>query len=298
MVKKIQKFKYTYLMALLVVSYYIIFHYLPMYGVSIAFKDFNVFKGINDSPWVGLKHFERMFGDKYFWLVTRNTVIISLMKLVFAFPVPILVALLLNELSNIRFKKTVQTIIYLPRFVSWVIIGGILSNFLSINGGVINKLIALLGGEPKIFMQESEYFRTILVVSQIWKETGWGSIIYVAALAGVSPELYEAATIDGAGKLRQAWHISLPTIKPTIIMMFILALANVLNAGFDQVFVLYNDAVMRVGDIIDTFVYRQGLEHAKFSYATAVGLFKSVIGITLILLSDRIFKSMGEEGLL
>ena len=285
-------------MAVPVLLFYIIFHYSPMYGLVIAFKDYNVFKGITGSPWAGLKYFIQVFGDDYFWKVVRNTVIISLLKLIFGFPAPILIAILLNEVYNMAFKRVVQTIIYLPRFISWVILAGIMINILSIHGGLINEVVKLFGGNPQTFLLKPRYFRSIVAISHIWKTAGWGSIIYMAALAGINIEMYEAAVIDGAGKMRQIWHVTLPGIRPTIIMLFILSLANIMNAGFDQIFVLYNSLTMEVGDIIDTYVFRQGLQSARYSYATVVGIFKSIIGLGLIYGSDRMFKAMGESGLI
>ena len=294
----LRRYRYVYLMAVPVLLFYIIFHYSPMYGLVIAFKDYNVFKGITGSPWAGLKYFIQVFGDDYFWKVVRNTVIISLLKLIFGFPAPILIAILLNEVYNMAFKRVVQTIIYLPRFISWVILAGIMINILSIHGGLINEIVKLFGGNPQTFLLKPRYFRSIVAISHIWKTAGWGSIIYMAALAGINIEMYEAAVIDGAGKMRQIWHVTLPGIRPTIIMLFILSLANIMNAGFDQIFVLYNSLTMEVGDIIDTYVFRQGLQSARYSYATVVGIFKSIIGLVLIYGSDRMFKAMGESGLI
>ena len=300
MMKKLQlsKYRYMYLMAIPVLAYYILFSYVPMYGIQIAFKDYNIFKGIWDSKFVGFNNFRLMFEDAYFWKVTGNTLIISFYKILFSFPVPVLVAMLLNELRHMVFKRTVQTIIYLPRFISWVIMMGILGNFLSINGGLINVIIESLGGEPVHFLVRKDLFRILVVVTDIWKGAGWGSILYLAAISGINPEMYEAAAVDGAGKLRQAWHVTLPGIRPTITMMLILALSGILNAGFDQIFVMYNDITMPVADIIDTYVFRSGLQSARYSYATAVGLFKSVISLVLIFGADRASKALGESGLL
>ena len=276
-IRVLRRYRYLYLMAVPVVLFYALFHYAPMYGLIIAFKDYNVFKGILGSPWVGLYNFELVFGDNYFWKVVRNTAIISLLKLVFGFPAPIIIALLLNEVLHMGFKRVIQTIIYLPRFISWVILAGIMINILSIHGGLVNQIVELFGGTPQSYLMKPDYFRPIVTISHIWKTAGWGSIIYLAALAGINVELYESAVIDGAGKLRQTWHVTLPGIRPAIILLLILSLADIMNAGFDQIFVLYNSLTQEVGDIIDTYVYRQGLQAARYSYATVVGIFKSVI---------------------
>lgn len=287
-----------YLLLVPVMLYYILFHYVPLYGIVIAFKKFNPIQGILGSEWVGLHYFKLMLFDETFWQVTRNTVIISSYKILFVFPAPIVLALMLNELISVRFKRIVQTIIYLPHFISWVIISGIIINFLSINGGLVNEILQLFGGKPVQFLAEPQYFRSILVISELWKSVGWGTIIYIAAMAGINSELYEAALVDGAGKWKQTLHVTLPGMMPTIIVMFILALSGILNAGFDQVFVLYNGAVLEVGDILDTYVFRSGIQQASYSFATAVGLFKGIIGLILILLADRLFKKIGENGIL
>nr|WP_255639975.1 ABC transporter permease subunit [Pseudalkalibacillus hwajinpoensis] len=280
-----------------VMTYYVLFHYVPMYGVLLAFKDFSVFKGITASPWAGFKYFNEVFTDANFWRVVTNTVLISTYKILFSFPVPIILAILLNELTSIRFKKAVQTIIYLPHFVSWVVVAGLVFSFLSVYNGVFNQIIVYFGWERINFLAEPSFFRSILVSSDIWKNAGWGTIIYIAAITGISHELYEAAIVDGANRFKQTLHITLPGIMPTIVVLFILNLAQFLNAGFDQVFVMYNTAVMETGDIIDTYAYRKGLLQGEYSYATVVGLFKSVIGLTLILAADKFFKKVSGYGI-
>lgn len=288
--------RYLYLMLLPAVLYYAIFHYVPMYGASIAFKDFRITQGIMGSPWVGLKHFEYLFSLDKFWQVFTNTIIISLYRLVFGFPLPIVVALLLNEVRILLFKRTVQTLIYLPHFISWVILGGLMINFLSIDNGVVNNLIQAFGGTPVGFMSEEGVFRSTLVFSMIWKEFGWNTIIYMAALAGVNPQLYEAAMMDGASRWQRVWHITLPCIRGTIVILLILRLGHVMEAGFEQIFVLYHPGVYKVADIIDTYVYRIGLTEGKFSLAATVGLFKSVINFALLIVANRLAKMMGEQG--
>jgi putative aldouronate transport system permease protein len=296
--KRLSRFRMLYVMLTPVMLFYLLFCYVPMYGILIAFKDYNVFDGVFKSAWTGFANFKNFLTDDYFWQTTLNTLKISSYKIIFGFPLPIILALLLNEMIHIRIKRIIQTIIYLPHFISWVIIGGLAVAFLSPSTGVINHIIVAMGGEPIYFMLKPEYFRTVVVLSDIWKNVGWGTIIYIAAIAAVNPELYEASVMDGASKWRQAWHITLPGIRPIIVMMFILGISGILNAGFDQIFVLYNPLVMDVGDIIDTYVFRQGLQMAEYSYATAVGLFKSLIGFILIIGADRLFKQIGEKGII
>lgn len=298
---KITRFYPLYIMLIPVLVFYIMFCYVPMYGILIAFKNFNVFQGIVKSPWTenhGFYYFISFLTDPTFWQVTKNTLIISAYKIVFGFPAPIILALLMNEMASQKFKRGVQTLLYLPRFISWVIVGGLVLAFLSPTTGVINSILNATGHESVYFILKPQYFRAITVISDIWKNAGWGTIIYMAALSGVNPELYEAAYMDGAGRFRQMWYISLPCIRSTIVMLFILALSGILNAGFDQIFVLYNPMVYNVGDIIDTYVYRMGIQNAKYAYATAVSLFKSLIGLVLILGSDRFFKRIGERGII
>ncbi len=285
-----------YLFLLPGLLYFIVFKYMPMYGVVIAFQDYSPFKGIAGSDFVGLKHFSRFFEDDQFITVLRNTLLISLYKLVFGFPVPILLALMLNEVRLRWFKKTAQTLFYIPHFFSWVIFGGIVLQSLA-STGFVNSILGWFGVEPIIFMKDSAYFRSILVISDIIKESGWASIVYLAAIAGVDPSLYEAAKMDGARKWQQIRHISIPGIQSTIVILFILQLGNILELGVQQVFMLYNPLVYSVGDIIDTYVYRVGLTQQKYSFATAVGLFQSVVGLILIYAANYITKRMGKGGL-
>lgn len=296
---RIFNMRHYYVLLLPVVVYFAIFHYWPMYGVQIAFKDYTFAGGIMGSPWVGFKHFQRMFTTVAFMDSVRNTIILSLMRLVIAFPAPIIFALLLNELRSMKFKRTVQTISYLPYFISWVILGGILREVLSPSRGIINYIIQLFGGQPVHFLAETSWFRWILVISGIWQSVGYGAIIYLAAIAGIPTEQYEAARIDGANRLQMALRITLPSLAPTIVIMFIMALGGILNGGFDQVFNLTNAAVTKVADIIDTYVYRAGLVDFQYSFSAAVGLFKNVIGFVLVLGSDRIIRKIsgGEYGL-
>ena len=284
--------------------YFIIFRYGSMLGLLIAFQDYKpvlgqgfyetIFKG----DWVGLKHFRFFFTSPNGLTVLSNTIIISLYKLVFGFPAPILLALLLNEIKNERFKKGVQTISYLPHFMSWVILAGVLRVIFSPDYGAILPLFDLFSIEPINFLGDDRYFRTLLILSDLWQNIGWDSVIYLAALSSLDLSLYEAARIDGANRLQQLWYLTLPSIAGTIAIMFILRVGQIMNAGFDQVFNLYNAAVYSVGDIIDTFVYRQGLQKAQFSYTTAVGFFKSLTGFILVLSSNSIAKKLGYDSVL
>lgn len=291
------KYKYLYLMLLPGILYIIIFHYVPMFGLVISFEDYKIFKGISGSPWVGLGNFQTLFSSAKFYLVMRNTFLISIYKIIIGFPMPILVAILINEVRNKFFMKSVQTVIYLPHFISWIVASGLVISFLSPTDGFINNIIRFFGGAPIFFMGSSEYFRGILVVSDIWKEVGWGAIIYLAALAGVPMELNEAAIIDGANKIKRIVYVTLPYIVPTIIILLLLRIGGVLNAGFDQVFAMYNSAVYDVGDIIDTYVYRVGIIETKYGFSAAVGLFKSLLTVTFLLTANWIAKRADQESL-
>lgn len=279
-----------YSMVLPGIIFFILFKYIPLGGTIIAFQDYNVFAGIKDSTFVGLKHFETLFMYPEFARVLRNTLLISLYQIGIGFPAPIILALLLNEVRKQLFKKTVQTIVYLPHFLSWVIAGGLVIDFLSPSTGMLNQVLTMFGIDPVFFMQESQYFRSIVVISGIWKEVGWGTIIYLAALAGINPEMYEAADIDGAGKLTQVFKITIPLLMPTIMVLLLLRIGQVLDLGFEQIFMLLNPLVMDTGEIIDTYVYRLGLLGGQYSYTTAIGIFKSVIGFIFIVGANQISK--------
>jgi len=290
--KKFKQYRVLLIMLIPAMFYYIIFHYLPMYGVLLAFKDFKITEGILGSPWAGLRHFEKIMNDTYFFTVLKNTIIISLYKLVFGFPVPIIFALLLSEVSNVKFKKMVQTISYLPHFISWVVMAGIFFTLFSLDGP-INSIVKMFGGDPMLFLADDRYFRTILVVTSIFQGFGWGSIIYFAAISSIDPQLYEAAVLDGAGRFKRMIYISIPMLAPVIAIMLILSMSGILDAGFDQIFNMYNVKVYNVSDIIDTYVYRKGLIEMNYSYATAVGLFKSVVALILIVIVNQIVKWVG-----
>ncbi|MFD2114201.1 ABC transporter permease [Paenibacillus yanchengensis] len=272
------------------IAFLLLFKYTPMYGVIIAFKDFNIFQGMAASKWVYFEHFEKLFTSPGFLQVFRNTLIISLYKIVILFPLPIIVAIMMNELQKALFKRTVQTIIYLPHFLSWVIVSGLFIDLLSVNGGVVNKLIVSLGGQPIRFFLDVDVFRSVIVTSAGWKEIGWSSIIYLAALSGIDPQLYEAAKIDGANKWKQTLHVTLPGLVPIITLMFILRLGGILEAGTEQILVMYNPSVYKVADVIGTYVYRVGLGEQNYSFSTAVGLFESVIAFFLIVSGNYLSK--------
>lgn len=277
----------------------VIFEYGSMWGLVIAFKDYNIGLGIWGSPWVGFKHFATFFDSPNVLQVLKNTLVISVLKLAWGLPAPIILALLINELKPGFFKRFVQSVSYLPHFISWVIVSAMIYSLLSPGSGAVNGVLRGLGLQPIAFMTSPEWFRAILILSNIWKEVGWGTIIYLAALAGVGVDLYEAATIDGASRLQRMRHISFPAMMPVIGIVVVLSLGNILNAGFDQVFNLYNPRVLRVGDIIDTYVYRQGLVGLEYSFTAAVGLFKSLVGLLLILIANTIARrsSDGQYGL-
>jgi putative aldouronate transport system permease protein len=286
--------KYTDLYILLIpgLLFLLLFKYTPMYGVIIAFQDFNIFKGINGSPWVGLDQFEKLIQSEEFLQVLINTLMISLYKILFLFPLPIVVAIMLNEVHKMVFKRVVQTIIYLPHFLSWVIISGLFLTILSPSSGLVNDIIRSFGGSPISFMTDNDYFRSVMVFTAGWKETGWSAIIFMAAIAGIEQEQYEAAAIDGAGRIKQMMYITVPGIMPTIVLMFILRLGGLLEAGTEQILTMYNTLVYPTGDVIGTFVYRMGLGKMDYSFSTAVGLFNSVIGFLLIVSGNLISRKV------
>lgn len=265
-----------------------VFNYIPMGGIILAFKDYKPGLGIIGSPWVGLEHFIYLVNTPEFWSVLANTLVIALQKIIWGIIVPLTFALLLNEVRSKLFMKTVQTVTFIPYFLSWVVLGGILIEFLSMNGGMLNSLLNVLGLPSVNFLGDPNAFVPTVIVSDIWKGLGYNAVIYLAALTGVDPTLYEAAAIDGAGRWKQTLHVTLPSIAPIIALMTILSLGNVLNAGFDQIFNLYNPAVYKTGDVIDTFVYRLGMENYQYSLSTAVGLFKSVVSGILIVVSYKL----------
>jgi len=266
-----------------------------MYGIVLAFKDYMIVDGILGSPWVGFKHFNRLFSSASFFELITNTLTISFQRILFGFPAPIIFALLLNEIKVEKFKKIVQSISYLPHFMSWVILGGIVMELLSPTRGVINYIITIFGGEPIYFLTEVKYFRTILIVSGIWAGVGWGSIIYLAAISGIDIQQYEAAVIEGASRFQRAIYITLPSIMPVISISFILNIGGIMNAGFDQIFNLYNPMVYKVADILDTYVYRVGIQDMEYSFSTAVGLFKNVVGLIMVVITNFITSKLSNN---
>lgn len=286
-----------YLMLLLPVVWYLVFHYGPLYGLQIAFKNFNPAKGILGSSWEGFGHFERFFDSYYFWRLLWNTLSINLFSLLIAFPVPILLALIINEIRNKTFSKWLQNITYIPHFISVVVIVGILNVFLSPNSGPINLLIEAVGGTPIRFLEEASWFKTIFIGSNIWQNMGWQSIIYIAALSGVNPQLYEAAKMDGASRLRRIWHISLPGIAPVVIILLILDIGHFMNIGFEKILLMQNNLNLESSDVISTFVYTTGILKGEYSYTAAIGLFNSVINLILLLFVNRIARKTSETSL-
>lgn len=294
--QRIMKSPHLYVMIAPGLIYFILFKYLPMWGVLIAFKDYLPFRGFWDSPWVGFKHFDRFFHDPVFWLLLKNTFVLAIYNIVFFFPIPIVIALMLNELRIEWFKRSIQTAIYIPHFVSWVVVVGMVYTFFSSEGGIFTNML-VDAGLPKLnFLMSNDWFRPMIILEVIWKESGWGTIIFLAALSGVDPTLYEAAKIDGASRYRQLWHITLPAIRSTIVILFILRLGNFLDTGFEQIFLMLNSTNRQVGEVFDTYVYVNGVQQGQFSFSTAVGLFKSLVGLCLVLGANKAAKKLGEQG--
>ncbi|MFK7695235.1 ABC transporter permease [Paenibacillus sp. HJGM_3] len=286
-----------YAFALPTLAYFIIFHYIPMYGVQIAFKDYIATKGIWGSPWVGLEHLKRFFGSYYFWSLIKNTLGISVYELLIGMPIPILLALSLNELRNGVFKKIVQTVTYAPHFISVVVMSGMVIAFLAPGTGLVNLAIKGLGGHPIPFLSDPGWFKTVFVLSGVWQNMGWGTIIYLAALANVDPQQHEAAMIDGATRLQRIRHINLPSIVPTIVILLILNVGSFMSVGFEKVFLLQNPLNMDASDVISTYVYRSGLVQGQYSFASAIGLFNSVINFLLLIAVNRLAKRINETSL-
>jgi len=288
--------KALYLMALPGIAYFIIFKYVPMGGLVIAFQDYSPFRGIFNSPWVGFEHFIRFFTEDTFVMLLTNTVVVSLLLLIFSFPIPIILALLLNEVRTKVFQRGIQTVIYLPHFMSWVIVVSLFYVLLTTDGGSINRLLESWGFGSVPFLTDPGWLRPLYTIQEIWKTAGWGTIIYLAAMTAVDLQLYEAAEIDGAGRWRQSWHITLPAIRPTIVVMFILSIGDFLELGFEHMFLLLNSLNREVGEIFDTYVYTAGIQNGQLSYATAVGLFKGLVGLILVVAANKLAKRFGEEG--
>lgn len=288
----------VYLMALPGLAFLIVFSYLPMYGIVIAFQKYRIAQGILGSRWVGLANFERLTYSLEFKRAFRNTLIISVMKMILGMPVPIIFSLLLNELNNKYYKSTIQTIVYIPHFISWVVISGIFIDLLSPSTGMVNMLIQALGGEPIYFMASPKWIRPTIYFTDIWKEFGWGTIIYLAAITGVDPQLYEAASIDGAGRFRQTIHVTLPAIRNTFVVLLIMRLGNIMSgANFEQIFMMYSPPVYEQIDIIPTYIYRVSFDTLDFSYTSAAGLFSSVIGSIMLVSSNALIRKLGGRGM-
>ncbi|WP_284641069.1 ABC transporter permease [Paenibacillus silviterrae] len=297
LLKRIIKNRAIYLMILPGILYFIIFKYIPMYGLVIAFQDYKPYLGMTGSPWVGFKHFERLFTEPMFWTIFYNTIMLFVMNLVFYFPVPIILAVMLNEVRRDYFKRIIQTLIYVPHFMSWVIIVSITFVMLSMDRGIINELLVMMGFEKINFLLSNDWFRPMYILQTIWREAGWGTIIYLAAMAAIDPGLYEAARMDGAGRFRQIWHITLPSIRSVIMVLLILKIGNVLDLGFEHIYLLLNSMNREVAEIFDTYVYTAGLKQGQYSFSTAVGFFKSIVGLVLVMFANWLSKKVGEEGI-
>lgn len=268
------------------IIFLLFFRYFPMYGLITAFQDYNIFKGILGSKWVGLKHFKILFASSDFKRVLLNTLRISAGKLLFTFPMSVLLAILINEIALKLCKKVFQTVLYLPHFLSWVIVAGLMQTALSPSGGIVNQIITVLGGKPVSFFMDKTWFPFVIIASDAWKEVGYKAIVFIAAITGINPDLYEASALDGAGKLKQILHITIPGIMPTIVLMFILQLGSILNANTEQLLLMYNPTVYETGDVLGTYIYRNGMSAMNYSYATAVGLFESIVGFALVMLGN------------
>jgi putative aldouronate transport system permease protein len=289
--------RYIYLMLFPVVAYFLVFRYWPMGWMGIAFYDFKLLKGFSGSEFIGLRHFLDFFSGLSFWTLVRNTILISLVQLLFAFPAPLLFALLLNELRSIAFKRFVQTISYLPHFISMVVLTTLVITFLSPSLGTLNLVFRRLGLEPVYFMGDPRYFRTIVVGSAIWQNTGWGSILYLSVISGIDPQLYEAATVDGAGRLKRAWHITLPSLKTTVVILLILQVGQLLNVGFEKIFLLQNPLNLDASEVLSTYVYKRGIQNSDLSFATAIGLFNSGVSLVLVAAANVVSRRLADYSL-
>ncbi len=295
-IKSLNRNKLLYLMILPGFIYFVLFKYLPMGGLIISFQDYQPFLGISGSPWVGFKHFIRLFTEPTFAMLLRNTLILFGLEIIFFFPLPIIVALMLNEVRLKWFKGWVQTIIYIPHFMSWVILVSISFVLLNVDSGVINEIITRFGGQKISFLTSPEWLRTMYIGQIIWKEVGWSTIIYLAAITVVDAQLYEAADMDGANRLRKTWHVTLPAIRSVIITLLILKIGNTLELGFEHMYLLLNSLNREVGEIFDTYIYTAGLKNGQLSFSTTVGLFKGIVGLILVILANKLAKKFGEDG--
>jgi putative aldouronate transport system permease protein len=290
------QYRWLYILLIPGIIFFAVFKYIPIFGLRIAFMDYNMYNP-SASTWIGFGQFTRLFSRNSFQPVLFNTIKISVLKLICGFPIPVILALMMNEMRNLPYKKVTQTLLYLPYFVSWVILGGVIMNLLDPSTGLITAFITGVSGQHLNVLADKTAFVPMLIITDIYKGMGWGTIIYFATMSGIDPQLYEAAVIDGAGKARQVWSITLPSILPTIVIMFIMSCGNILNAGFDQIFMLYSAQVYEVADIIDTYVYRMGIQRNDYAFSTAAGMFKSVVAFVLILIVNQIAKRSGNEGI-
>jgi putative aldouronate transport system permease protein len=295
--RALRRDKYLYIILLPVVAYFVLFKYVPMYGLVISFMDYSVFRGIGGSEWIGFANFQSFFNSVYFVRLLRNTLLISVYGLLFTFPLPIVLALLFNEMRSGLYKRLAQTISYLPHFISTVVVVSMLTTMLSTQNGIVNNAIAALGGQRVSFLQEPGMFRTIYIASDAWQSAGWGSIIYLAAISGVSPELYEAATIDGAGRLGKVLHVTLPSILPTIMILLVMNMGNLLSVGYEKILLMYNELTYETADVISTYVYRKGILNNDYGYSAAVGLFNSAVNLMLLFAANLLSKKLSEVSL-
>lgn len=295
-VEHIQKYWILYLMMIPATVLLILFTYGPMYGIIMAFQDFTVFKGYTGSPFVGLKHFQRLFSDPLFYRLFKNTFMVGVLDFLFSFPAPLIFALILNEVRKVRFKSVVQSISYLPHFIPLVVMVGIIFELFG-SYGIINSLLSSLGMEPISFFTKSEWFLPLYIGSGVWKTIGWGSIIYMGALTNIDSTLYEAADMDGANRWHKMWHVTLPSLRPTVVTLFILNSGGIMQVGFEKVFLMSSPATYEVSDVLSTYVYRQGILNSDFSYSAAVGLFNNIVALLFVLLANKIAKKLGEEGI-
>ncbi|MFD0680252.1 MULTISPECIES: ABC transporter permease [unclassified Paenibacillus] len=297
LLKRMAMYKYMYLLALPGILYFIIFKFIPLWGLLLAFKEYNPYSGFSGSEWVGFKYFTELFADANFYMMMRNTFAINIFGLIFLFPIPILLALMLNEVRHETFKRFNQSIVYMPHFLSWVVVASMTFFILSADVGIVNKVISGMGHETISFLSNPNYFWGLLTAQSMWKEAGWGTIIFLAAMAGVDPQRYEAAVVDGASRWRQIWHITLPAIRPTIIILLILRLGHMADVGFEQILLMMNPLVLSVAEVFDTYAYTHGILKGQISMGITVGMFKGVVGLVLVLASNYIVKKLGHEGI-
>lgn len=295
-VRGFRRYKYLYLMLAFPFAVYLVFRYAPLSGLQVAFKDYNIFKGMWQSPWAGFKYFNEVFSNTKFWLSLKNTVLLNLWDLIFGFPVPIILAIMLYEMRSLVWKRISQTILYLPHFLSWIIIGGLVTQMFS-STGMVNSLIKRLGGMPVNFLMDEHNWVVMYVAVGIWQSAGWGTIIYLAAISGVNTELYEAAEVDGCGRMKRIWHVTIPCIMPTIIIMLILQLGRMVGIGFERPYVMANDMVRNVSEVTATYVYTMGIKNARYSFSTAVDIFGSVVNMMFLVAANSITRRLGEGGL-